>query len=181
MRHYRRGGLIGKVLNDQYLFTGLANTRAWQELQLLQKLTKLALPVPKPVAARVCRQGMHYTADIVTVKIADAIDCHEHLSAQPLHHEIWLKIGNTIALLHQNQVYHHDLNIHNIMLDTQGKVWIIDFDKCAVKTGHRWKQNNLDRLLRSLLKERNKNQHYHYDKDCWQALMEGYQQASVST
>ncbi|MBJ6889142.1 lipopolysaccharide kinase InaA family protein, partial [Vibrio cholerae] len=35
----------------------------------------------------------------------------------------------------------------------QEKVWIIDFDKCYVQSGHSWKQGNLKRLKRSFEKE----------------------------
>lgn len=31
--------------------------------------------------------------------------------------------------MHIASVNHTDLNIHNILIDDQGKVWAIDFDK----------------------------------------------------
>ena len=51
-----------------------------------------------------------------------------------------------------------DLNIHNILLDEDEKVWIIDFDKCYQQSGEKWKQSNLARLKRSFEKEVGKRQ-----------------------
>lgn len=175
LRHYKRGGLVGKVLNDQYLYTGLNQTRAWQELNLLLKLNELALPAPTPLAARVIKHFGYYTADLISAKIAEAQDIHQLLLERPLNSQIWESIGATIALFHQHQVYHHDLNIHNIMLDANEKVWLIDFDKCAVKQGQRWKQDNISRLHRSLKKEFGKATHYHFTEQDWLNLVSGYQ------
>lgn len=174
LRHYRRGGLIGKLLTDQYLYTGLSNTRAWQEMSLLLKLKELTLPAPTPVAARVTKNLFYYQADIITKKIPHAQDVHQHLLTEPLSAEIWECIGATIAKFHTNQIYHHDLNIHNIMLDKDDKVWLIDFDKCATRNGEKWKKENLDRLARSLKKEKNKHSEYHFKDENWDALKSGY-------
>ena len=38
------------------------------------------------------------------------------------------------------------------MRDAEGRVWIIDFDKCAVRAPGPWQQANLERLRRSLVK-----------------------------
>ena len=40
LRHYYRGGLIGRFINDSYFFTGLTKTRAAQEFSLLKTLAK---------------------------------------------------------------------------------------------------------------------------------------------
>lgn len=177
LRHYRRGGLPGKFLTDQFWYAGLAKTRAWQELHLLLQLQELDLPVPAPVAARVVKSGLIYRSDIVLEKIADAKDVHHILLNESLREEVWQSIGRTIARFHRFGVYHHDLNIHNIMLDAKQKVWLIDFDKCAIKTGDKWKSKNLERLLRSLEKETRLAEKYHFIPENWKALLAGYSEA----
>ena len=177
LRHYRRGGLPGKFLTDQFWYAGLAKTRAWQELNLLLQLQELDLPVPAPVAARVSKSGLIYRSDIVLEKIPNASDVHHILMKSPLSQQVWQNIGQTIARFHRFGVYHHDLNIHNIMLDSKHNVWLIDFDKCAIRKGENWKRKNLDRLLRSLKKEMNKAQGYFFSDDDWLALIKGYQQS----
>jgi 3-deoxy-D-manno-octulosonic acid kinase len=174
LRHYFRGGLMGKILDDQYLYTGLNNTRAGRELRLLAKMRALDLPCPAPIAALINRRGLYYQADIILGKIADAQDLFERLIEAPLNPQVWQNIGATIAAFHNQQIYHHDLNMHNIMLDRQQKSWLIDFDKCAIRVGHHWKAANLARLHRSLAKEQ-KAHGIHWTATNWQQLLKAYQ------
>lgn len=174
LRHYKRGGLIGKLLDDQYLYSTLHNTRVWQELQLLRHMLEKNLPVPTPIAGRVEVNVIYYRGDLITAKIPQARDLHQLLLEKPLELQIWHEIGKTIGRFHQQQIFHHDLNIHNIMLDDKQKVWLIDFDKCALRPGDDWKKGNLQRLERSLHKEHNKDAAYHFMQDNWQALIAGY-------
>ena len=175
LRHYRRGGLVGKVLHDQYVFTGVERTRAWQEMHLLKRMHQWGLPVPKAAAAHICRSGLIYTADIILEKIPLAQDVFSLLEKQPLSPAAWTTIGAVIKQMHDKQVFHHDLNIHNIMQDVQGKIWLIDFDKCYIRKGEQWKNENLQRLLRSLRKERSKNALFCWQEDHWQWCLSGYQ------
>src|SRR5690349_8395135 len=69
LRHYRRGGLIARVMGDRYLWTGAERTRGFAEFKLLAQLAERGLPVPAPIAARFLRQGAHYTADLITREI----------------------------------------------------------------------------------------------------------------
>ena len=175
LRHYRRGGLIGKLIADQYIYTGLEQTRAYQEMHLLDYMCTQNLPVPQPVAARIVRQGFTYCADIILQKIPQASDVFGLLLDNALEAKTWLAIGATIRQLHNHQIYHHDLNIHNIMLDRHNKVWIIDFDKCRIREGNNWKNDNLLRLQRSLQKELSKHPRFVWTPQDWQHLLLGYQ------
>jgi 3-deoxy-D-manno-octulosonic acid kinase len=48
LRHYHRGGMIARFIDDHYLWLGLERTRAFREWRLLDALRKLELPVPWP-------------------------------------------------------------------------------------------------------------------------------------
>lgn len=174
LRHYRRGGLIGKVIKDQYVFRGVTRTRPWREFKLLGHMHSLGLPVPEPVAAQVTRLGVMYRGDIIIKRIANSQDVFSHLCQGPLTNETWHAIGACIRQFHDHNVYHHDLNIHNVMLDKNGKIWLIDFDKCAIHASNNWKQANVKRLLRSLHKEQVKQSAFHFNEQDWQTLMSGY-------
>ncbi|RDV23958.1 3-deoxy-D-manno-octulosonic acid kinase [Alteromonas aestuariivivens] len=175
LRHFCRGGLIGKLLSDQYLFLGTRRTRAFQEFQLLQHMNSLGLPVPRPIAAHIFRSGLIYRADLITALIPNSADLHHILCQKALTEQQWYQVGVTVARLHKAQVYHHDLNIRNIMLDAHQQVWIIDFDRCYVRAGVRWKQQTLDRLNRSLHKEQQRNPQFYWQEKDWQTLLNGYQ------
>ncbi|MGY3685395.1 3-deoxy-D-manno-octulosonic acid kinase [Vibrio coralliilyticus] len=153
LRHYRRGGLFGKLVEDSYLFSSWEKTRSYQEFQLLNTLIEAGVNVPRPIAARAIKNGVTYKADLLSEKIPNAKDLVSILIEKPLPAEMYQKIGLEIRKMHDAQVNHTDLNIHNILIDEQDKVWIIDFDKCFQQSGNDWKQSNLDRLKRSFEKE----------------------------
>ncbi|EEX30765.1 MULTISPECIES: 3-deoxy-D-manno-octulosonic acid kinase [Vibrio] len=153
LRHYRRGGLFGKLVEDSYLFSSWEKTRSYQEFQLLNTLIEAGVNVPRPIAARTVKSGVTYKADLLSEKIPNARDLVSILMEKPLPAEMYQKIGQEIRKMHDAQVNHTDLNIHNILIDEQDKVWIIDFDKCYQQSGNGWKLSNLDRLKRSFEKE----------------------------
>lgn len=176
LRHYRRGGLFGKVVADSYWFAGWQNSRSVAELCLLHLLSAGGVNVPRGIAARTQRSGLTYRADILVEKIAGATDLVARLQQGAIDAAIWPSIGQMIKKMHRLDVCHTDLNAHNILLDQDGQVWLIDFDKCYQKRGKGWQQGNLERLLRSFTKEQGKRQ-IHFSDDNWQALLAGYRGA----
>ncbi|MFH0264207.1 3-deoxy-D-manno-octulosonic acid kinase [Vibrio rumoiensis] len=182
LRHYRRGGLFGKIVKDHYWFTQWHQTRSCEEFQLLQHLVKAGVNVPKPIAARAVKRTVCYQADILTQKIEGAEDLVAILQQRTLTNEVYQAIGQQIKKLHQANVNHTDLNIHNILLDNDNKVWIIDFDKCHIEPDlgetsiKVWQKSNLDRLLRSFQKELGKRQINWVQGYNWAALEAGYHQ-----
>ncbi|MBD1558492.1 3-deoxy-D-manno-octulosonic acid kinase [Vibrio sp. S9_S30] len=174
LRHYRRGGLFGKLVTDQYVFTGFDNTRSALEFSLLGVMRKGGLNVPKPIAAKVQKSGFIYRADIITEKIQNARDLVAILKSERLDAHHYKQIGRAIRKMHDLGINHTDLNIHNILMDEQEKVWVIDFDKCFQQTGENWKQRNLDRLKRSFEKEDQKNEIVFNINSEWACLRNSY-------
>jgi len=129
--------------------------------------------VPRPIAARAVKSGLFYQADLLSERIPNARDLVSILQEQSLSVEMYQKIGQEIAKMHQVGVNHTDLNIHNILIDDKDKVWIIDFDKCRFETSGDWKHQNLNRLLRSFNKERLKRQIIWQESD-FEHFQDGY-------
>lgn len=175
LRHYYRGGLVGKLLHDQFWLQPVAQSRAMQEYQLLSWMRAQGLAVPRPVAARYQRSGLIYRADLLIELIPDSKDLAAILQQRAMTAEEWQAVGQAIAQMHRLGVYHSDLNCRNIMLDSAGKVWLIDFDKCERRESGPWTEQNLARLLRSLNKERGKLAVFHWQETDWAALLAGYQ------
>ena len=177
LRHFKRGGLVGKVLSDQYLFVGVERSRPFEEFRLLEYMRSQGLLVPIPVAARIHRIGLIYRGDLITLSIPNSQDLHHALCNGPLSEDEWYSVGQSLAAMHNCQVYHHDANVRNIMIDSKKQIWLIDFDRCEQRQGDSWKQSNLDRLLRSLHKEKAKNPIFHWQESDWSACMDGYREA----
>ena len=174
LRHYRRGGLMARLSPDRYLGRSPLSSRAMNEFTLLRRLRAWDLPVPAPVAARQVRGLIGHTADIVVAMIPQTRNVAQALSEGPLPATDWIAHGSAIRQLHDRQVFHSDLNCHNLLLDGQGAAWIVDFDKCGVRPGEAWKQENLERLRRSLRKEQGRRHPFHWDEARWDDLLKGY-------
>lgn len=179
LRHYRRGGLPGRVLNDQFLFLGENATRSFREFRLLARLHRMGLPVPRPVAARYVRHGLIYRADLVTARIGNARPLSALLADAPLKEDSWVRLGRIIRRFHDAGVCHADLNAHNVLLDESGKFWLLDFDRGRIRRPGAWDKANLERLQRSLVKIKRQRPDLHLDDGNWHSLLEGYRRGEI--
>lgn len=152
LRHYRRGGLVARVLGDRYLWRGADATRCFAEWRLLGAIAQLGLPGPAPIAARYRRAGLYYRADLITRRIADARTLAQCLAAGQLDAALAAAAGALVARFHRAGIWHADLNAHNVLVTSAG-LHLIDFDRGARRAPARsWQQANLQRLRRSLVK-----------------------------
>ena len=174
LRHYVRGGLIRKFVRDTYLWTGENETRSFSEFNLLMKLRNLGLPVPVPVAARYCRRGPFYTADLLTMKIPDVQSLASRILEQSGDGEFWQNIGRELYRFHEHGVYHADLNAYNIQIASDDTVWLLDFDRGRFREAGAWQQENLARFHRSLQKIQSMDKRVHFSQARWNELLEGY-------
>ncbi|MDP2264653.1 MAG: 3-deoxy-D-manno-octulosonic acid kinase [Hydrogenophaga sp.] len=175
LRHYHRGGLMARLSRDAFWRVRPHQSRAMREFALLRQLRAWGLPVPRPAAAHQHRSGGFYRADIVVEWIPDTRNLVQLLTQRPLQAGEYETLGRAIRRLHARQVFHADLNCHNLMLDGGGQAWIVDFDKCGFRPAGPWQQANLERLLRSFRKEARKNPVFHWSEADWPHLLAGYE------
>jgi 3-deoxy-D-manno-octulosonic acid kinase len=174
LRHFHRGGLIGRVNRDLYLRVGAANSRTLREFDLLSDMHAEGLAVPLPVAARYVPFGPFYRADIITQRIPHARPLQDVLHDKALSSQLWHAIGANVRNLHDHGVFHSDLNCRNILIDTSDRVWFIDFDKCEKRAPGAWAQANVDRLHRSLKKTASHARDVHWRQEDWADFLAGY-------
>jgi len=182
LRYYRRGGIVRHLSDDLYLRTGLRNSRPWRELALLTRLHAGGMPVPRPIAARVTPTtalSHLYRGDLVTEYLPGTRTLAEALRQGPLDASTWPQIGVTIARFHALAVDHADLNAHNLLLDEDDNVYMIDFDRARLRLRPRgrWSHGNLARLHRSLGKLRRADPEFAFGEGEWQRLLAGYRAA----
>lgn|SRR5690606_5837562 len=154
LRFYLRGGLPAKLSRDRYLWRGADNTRGFAEFRLTRALHTLGLPVPRPIAAAYWRHGLTCRAAILLERLEETRPLAE-LAAEQGSQAPWEKAGKLVSRFHRAGLDHADLNAHNLLFDAHGRGSMIDFDKSVMRipaTG--WREANLARLRRSLLKRR---------------------------
>ena len=180
LRHYMRGGLIGKVNRDTYIFSGADKTRAFMEWRLLDKLASNNMRVPRPAAARYTQRGTFYTADIITVRVPEIVPLSQYIADHDPGEAFWNSVGASIYEFHQAGVYHADMNAYNVQIDSDGLLWMLDFDKGRLRTPGAWQQKTLSRLHRSLHKIVGLDPRLRFRAANWEQLIEGYFDASRS-
>jgi len=174
LRHYRRGGLIGRFNPDFYLGSDPQRSRPFLEFSLLQQCRSAGLPVATPVAARFTRVGRGYRGDLLTLRVPGAQTLATRLREQRLSSDEWRAVGAIIASFHAAGVYHADLNAHNILFDVSGAILLIDFDRGRLRPPGWWKDSNLARLRRSVCKIADTSPAVPVDEAGWAALLDGY-------
>jgi 3-deoxy-D-manno-octulosonic acid kinase len=174
LRHYRRGGFIARLSRDGYLWAGEDRVRAFAEWRLLDIMRQRGLPVPKPVAARYQRKGRWYRCDLITERIVDSEPLSSALAREVLPESAWRAVGAAVARLHRAGVDHADLNAHNVLLDADGAVSVIDFDRGRLRVPGIWVTRNLGRLRRSLAKISRGLPPGRYSGQEWEWFMAGY-------
>jgi len=177
LRHYRRGGLVARVFDDRYLWTGEARTRPFREWQLLRDMYASGLPVPAPVAARYQRSGAFYRGDLITERIADTQPLPVLLDAGPLRPQTWGAIGSCVRAFHDQGIWHADLNAHNVLVDGAGRVFLVDFDRGRRRAPGRWREGNLARLRHSLDKIARALPPGRFGEKEWRQLVSAYRDA----
>ena len=175
LRQYHRGGMIGKIITNQYLWLGRTMTRPWREWNILERALGAGLPVPQPIAACVCRSGLSYRAAIIISYLEDTETLTQRLQSGVLEAASWQRLGLLLKRMHAEGIRHADLNSDNILIDSRNRFSLIDFDKARVmKQVDDWQWRPLYRLQRSIEK-RNRKRRLNFGEEDWQALMDGYQ------
>jgi 3-deoxy-D-manno-octulosonic acid kinase len=180
LRHFWRGGLIGKLVRDSFVFTGADNTRSFLEWRMLAKMAEKNLRVPRPAAARYCQHGPFYTADIITVRIPRVRSLSERIAEKAWDETFWQALGAAIHEFHDCGVYHADMNAYNLQIDDNGMLWMLDFDRGRLLPPGAWQQKTLERLHRSLQKVKKLDPRLNYGRANWEQLLDGYFSASRS-
>jgi 3-deoxy-D-manno-octulosonic acid kinase len=173
LRHYCRGGLIARLSDDLYMWTGADRTRAFREWRLLRQLRAWGLPVPAPVAARYQRAGLCYRADLLTAELPVRRTLAQALQPAPLPLVTWQAVGQCVAALHAHGVQHADLNAHNLLVGASNDIYVLDFDRGRIRARGTWEQAVLARLRRSLLKVTAGLPAGRFDDTHWRALLAG--------
>jgi len=153
LRHYWRGGMVARLTADVHGWNGLKRSRPYRELNMLRQLREAGLPAPRPVACRLIRSGPFYRGDIITGMIPGSDTFAQRIRNNELTSSDWRNVGRMIRRFHEHGACHADLNVRNILLDTDGRPWLIDWDQSSWRKPGNWRRETMERLRRSLSRE----------------------------
>lgn len=154
LKHYGRGGLLGRVLDAHFLRFGVS--RCAQEFRLLVRLREAGIPVPEPIAY-VTRGGFWYEAWLLTREIEGHQSFVQIARSEPDRiYSLMDEVVVAVKRLIQQRVFHVDLHPGNVLVGKDGKVYLIDFDKACNFCGARnsLRDMYLRRWRRAVLKHR---------------------------
>jgi 3-deoxy-D-manno-octulosonic acid kinase len=130
--------------------------RPIRELEATETARAAGCRVPIVHAVAVEEQGPFYRGWIVTSAIEGSGSYIDVFAAsdEAARGVLLQAAGSAIRDLHDAGVYHPDLNGQNLLIDADGEVAVIDFDRAFVGApqNHRVAQQNRDRFWRSLAK-----------------------------
>lgn len=140
VKHYYRGGFIRHFNRRTHLRFGLPRCRT--EYEMLQTLRRTGVQVPEPVAyalyGRIFYHAWLITKVIPNVQTLAAVSTDDPGRALKILPEVIRRINRLIDI----GILHVDLHPGNVLVDDQGSVFLIDFDKAKTK------QCDMDRLRR---------------------------------
>lgn len=79
------------------------------------------------------------------------------------------KIGELIGKLHEHGIVHGDLTTSNMILDPEGKIFIVDFG-----LGEKKKELEAKGVDLHLMKRALQSTHFRFAEECFDAVIEGY-------
>lgn len=183
MRHYLRGGLVGKFMTDGFFRFDKTACRARLEFELTAKLYRLGLPVPRPLIARERVGSMWIRNDIVVEQLPNTRNLAEILAQDGIRQGQMRKVGQMLRRFFDANLLHTDLNIRNILINDKDECFLIDFDKCEIRKelSKSEELSMLSRLERSFKKEKEHNDYPDLDVDLIMTLIRKSAEKASST
>ncbi|KJS32111.1 MAG: hypothetical protein VR64_08360 [Desulfatitalea sp. BRH_c12] len=133
IKHYRRGGALGRLITKSYLKTG--KTRCQIEFELMVKARDLGVQTPEPITYA-DRGHIFYHAWLVTREIEHCQSMAQLSRTNPDRTSVAMaSLTRQVAILIGHRILHADFHPGNVLIDDQDQVYIIDFDKAGTYSG----------------------------------------------
>ncbi|PID78259.1 MAG: hypothetical protein CSA18_02405 [Deltaproteobacteria bacterium] len=134
-KNYLRGGVIS-FFNKNYYLGGKKGIRPVNEIKFMEKISKLGIPVPEPVAA-FYKGNCIYQGGIITKYINNSYNMAQYSIEKPdkceeIFNDKFIQVFEKII---ENKIYHPDFHPGNILISREEDIYVIDFDKAEFYSG----------------------------------------------
>lgn len=163
-----RKAVLKKRLPKKYrpdeLDEQIRNYRTLHEPQLMHEAKRAGVPTPKIflVDSKNTTIVMEFIKGKQVKMLIDELDEKERKN-------LCFKIGQLIAKLHSNNLIHGDLTTSNMIMNPQGKVFLVDFGLGEKNDELEAKGVDLHLMKRAL-----ESTHYQFAEDCYLSVLNGY-------
>lgn len=155
---------VPKKYRDLKLDLSIRTSRTVREAKLLTAARSIGVPTPVVYYVNID----DFTIIMEYVKGQRLKELFPSLSGSA-QKEICLKIGELIALLHENGIVHGDLTTSNMILHESGHIFLIDFGLGEFTYDIEARGVDLHLMMRAL-----ESTHYNIAKECFKHIIEGY-------
>ena len=125
LKQLRRGGALRKMWRDR--FPG--RERLLANLETPARAIAAGVATPPAVALLLLPGPPGFYRGFLAVEALEAEDLASRWVRGAATEEDWRAAMGVIRSLHEAGIEHPDLNLGNIMIDDDGKAWVIDLDK----------------------------------------------------
>lgn len=151
VRTLMHGGFFRYITGNNFV----SPARTLREIRISSFLISHGLRTPEILGSRILERGFFCSIDVVSRLVPDSTDLLAYFeSNRDDKGQVLTNAGKIIRILHDLGVYHADLHIKNLLIDSSSFLWILDLDKA-----YRFsmlpdflKRLNLKRFFRSLEK-----------------------------
>ena len=178
VRHVIHGGAFRHITRDRFLGLG----RSLRELKVSHYLIEKNVLTPEIIAIRYIRDGIFYSIWVISRLVPNSSDLLEYVKTyQYKVPAIMEKAGILVRRIHELGVFHPDLQIKNILVDSDSRLWMLDLDKARYMgyVPSLARRMNINRFFRSC-KKRSARGEILLPKGWEQAFLKGYSGAYSS-
>jgi len=150
VRRHRRGGLARLFLRDSYVL----RNRPYRELRVHSILYGRGLPVPEPLGAVWKWTFVLFKGAIATREIPGENLLQRLRANTPGAEDVLRRAGELVRSMHDLGAYHADLQVRNVVVGEDRRLYLIDFDNARLRehVSPMQRARNLLRFRRSLQK-----------------------------
>ena len=135
VKQYFRGGMVRHLVKELYFRWG--KSRGQREFEMLAQARSLGISAPEPIAFA-CTAGLFYRAWLVMREIEGCRTLAEvSLEDAARGRGLMAAVKGQVSMLVDSMIRHVDLHPGNVLVDSDNRLFVIDFDRAYIYRGSR--------------------------------------------